>query len=132
MPIVLDNLNMGLNHDTQATLSPHSSQYTASQHSIGGLMIPPSQSSFTGGPVGGLDLLSVRGDYGTGTRRRTNMVLDDDDLGIEADGILREEEQQPSKADRPVPVGIGGLLLYSQLHSVCLPAMSCKFPANDS
>lgn len=121
MPFDLDNLNLNIDvyHDTQATLSPHSSQHTASQHSIGGLMLPPSQSSFTGGPVGGLDLLSIRGDSGAGTRRRTDMVLADDDLGftIEADGTFREEEQEPSTAPREVPVGIGGVLLYSQLHS---------------
>ncbi|EME48973.1 hypothetical protein DOTSEDRAFT_19460 [Dothistroma septosporum NZE10] len=119
MPVDLDNLDFDINHDTQTTLSPESPQYTSSQHSIGGLMIPPSRSSFIGGPVGGLDLLSVRGDYGSGTQGRTGMVLEDDDLGfvIETDGTFREEEPQPSKADRPVPVGIGGLRLYSQLHS---------------
>lgn len=89
MPVDLDNINFTYMEDTQQTsLSSHGSAVsrtiTGSQQSIGGLVIPPSNSSFAGGPVRGADLFSVRGDSGPGTAVKTApRDLVDDDLGLD-------------------------------------------------
>lgn len=75
-----------LNEDTQVfSQSPAGdrSLTNASQQSIGGLMIPTSNNSFVGGPVGGFDLFSVHGDSGPGTTKVPAQLLDEDDLGLD-------------------------------------------------
>lgn len=103
MPLDLDRLDfdMTTTEDSQrSTLSPHSSQMTiGSHHSIGGLVIPQSASSFVGGPVGGLGGLSVRGDSGAGVRsglfqpREHEGFLEDDlNMVIDEDGNIRMDD----------------------------------------
>lgn len=100
MPVDLDrlDLDMAMAEDSQrSTLSPHSSQLSGigfgSQQDIGGLIIPPSASSFLGGPVSGFGGFSVRGDSGAGTRVDQHGFLDDDlGFAIDDDGNLRMSE----------------------------------------
>lgn len=86
IPLDLDNLTFsGLaNDDSQSILSPHNSQLDAPQQYVGDLMLPPSQSSFAGGPTGGLDLLSARRDSGREARFEPPRLLEDD-IGITID-----------------------------------------------
>ena len=101
MPIDLDNLNFDIvttEESQRSTLSPHSSQLTGvglgSQQEIGGLIIPPSASSFIGGPVGGMGGFGVRGDSDAGTRLGPEGLYEDD-LGIyiEDDGNVRISDE---------------------------------------
>ncbi|KAK3706655.1 R8 protein [Vermiconidia calcicola] len=109
MPMDLDRLDfdMATTDDShRSTLSPHSSQLTGvgigSQHDIGGLIIPPSASSFIGGPVGGMAGLSVRGDSGAGARAGQGGFLDDDlGLEIDFDGNLRMSDAAPRQLRVP-------------------------------
>jgi hypothetical protein len=82
-------LDLTVNEKSQySSLSPHDSQLTnggiASHHEIGGLIIPQSASSFIGGPVGGFDDISVRGDSGAGRPRAGRTTLNED-IGLEID-----------------------------------------------
>lgn len=91
MPVDLDRLdfNATSGEESQRTLSPHDSQISLSQHYAGDLIIPPSASSFLGGPVGGFGGLSVRGDSGAGRRFEPAGFLDDDlGISIEPDGTM--------------------------------------------
>jgi hypothetical protein len=111
----LDQLNLDnveLDDGVQSLLSPHGSQTTSrSQQSISGLMLPPSQSSFAGGPVGGFGSFGMLGDSGRGSNHRSTQpaqLLDDEPLWtVNNDGTMNfddvEGEQQPSpsrQADR--------------------------------
>ena len=101
----LDHLDfdMTITEDSQRSsiLSPHSSQLSGSailsQQTSGGLLIPPSASSFIGGPVGGFGSFGIWSDSGAGTRlgsgnfqRDENEGLLDDDLGlvVQDDGTM--------------------------------------------
>ena len=114
----LDMLNNNLLEDTQQfSQSPGGgrSLTIASQQSIGGLMIPTSNNSFGGGPVGGLDLFGVRGDSGPGIARVPARLLDDDDLGLDlgmpiassGPGPVRQPRGPLARADRTDPVSEG-------------------------
>ncbi|PPJ54262.1 hypothetical protein CBER1_05167 [Cercospora berteroae] len=98
-----DNLDIEFNEETQQlSQSPGGSRRSitnGSQQSIGGLVIPSSNNSFVGGPVGGTDLFSVRGDSGPGTTRVPAQLLDDDDLGLD----MGFDEYLPGGADGSVP-----------------------------
>jgi hypothetical protein len=83
------DLDLTVNEESQySSLSPHNSQLTnggiALRHEIGGLIIPQSTSSFIGGPVGGFDDISVRGDTGAGRPRAGRTTLNED-IGVEID-----------------------------------------------
>jgi len=97
------NLDIELNEETQQlSQSPDGSRRSitnGSQQSIGGLVIPTSNNSFVGGPVGGMDLFSVRGDSGPGTTRVPAQLLDDDDLGLD----MGFDEDLPGGADGSFP-----------------------------
>lgn len=108
MNLNLDNLNFGqlnidstmLLDDPQSSLSPHSTQLTdASQQSIGGLMLPPSASSFQGGPVGGSDLFGLRGNSESGANVQPARMLEDDLFVVGDDGTMNFDDipiRQPS------------------------------------
>lgn len=105
----LEMLNNNLMAETQQfSQSPNGSRSltNASQQSIGGLMIPTSNNSFGGGPVGGLDLFGVRGDSGHGTAKSPARLLDDDDLGLDlgmpvmSSGPVRQPRGPATGADR--------------------------------
>lgn len=106
LPLDLDNLDFTTDQQSQRSgsfLSPHSSQLTtATPQDIGGLIIPGSASSFSGGPVGGG--LSVRGDSGAGTRLGSGLfqLLLEDDLGlnIDDDGNMRFDDEAPARQAR--------------------------------
>ncbi|KAM3415757.1 hypothetical protein BST61_g9268 [Cercospora zeina] len=96
------NLEIDLNEETQQfSQSPRGrgSVTTGSQHSIGGLMIPTSNNSFAGGPVGGLDFFSVQGDSAPGSTRVPAQLLDEDDLGLD----MGFESELPGGADADAP-----------------------------
>lgn len=101
MNMDLDDLNFGqlnidsttLHEDLQSSLSPQSSQMTnASQHSIGGLMLPPSASSFAGGPVGGSDLFGLRANSESGTNVQPARMLEDDLFIVGDDGTMNFDD----------------------------------------
>lgn len=105
MVIGLDSLN------GSAGLTPEKSQRSgASLQDFGGaLMMPPSASSFPGGPVGAGGNMSVRGDFGAGTRIENGLFQQDeatglleDDLGmqIDADGNFVLDDDIPTAAVR--------------------------------
>lgn len=118
MNMNLDNLNFSdlnldsaiLHEESQSTLSPHNSQMTnGSQQSIGGLMLPPSASSFPGGPVGGSDLFGLRGNSESGTKLQPAIMLEDDLFMVGDDGTMNFDDlpiRQPSvavKSTQPPP-----------------------------
>lgn len=111
MPLDFGDLGLGnavLDGSQAATLSPYNSQLTGAgigtPQEIGGLQIPPSASSFVGGPVrgsAGLGDLSARS--GSAAARRVDIGGLDDDLGlaIDEDGnllIADEQVRQPTVA----------------------------------
>lgn len=92
-------------------IAPESSQHGHGlvQDFGGALMMPPSASSFAGGPVGGGRLFSVRGDSGAGSRIGGGLFQQDeahgmleDDLGmqIDADGNFVLDEDMPTEPAR--------------------------------
>lgn len=112
MPMDLDRLDFDktITEDSQrSTLSPHDSQMSigGSQHTIGGLVIPPSFSSSVGGPVGGFGSLSIRGDSGAGSRfAEPARVLDlDPAFEVLEDGTMRMSEAPLRQPAGPRAVG---------------------------
>jgi hypothetical protein len=111
--LALDELNyeqLDVDDGAQSLLSPHGSQTTNfSQQSVGGLMLPPSDSSFAGGPVGGFGSFGILGDSGRGSKHRFDQpvqLLDDDPIfTVEDDGTMNfdaglEDQQQRSPSRR--------------------------------
>jgi hypothetical protein len=101
------------------TLSPHNSQPAdagiGTPEDVGGLIIPPSASSFLGGPVGGAGRISVRGDSGAGSRADRPGFLDDDlGLIIDEEGNVQMTDAQPREIGGPsvrqesTGFGVGG------------------------
>ena len=100
------NYDMGALGGSQGyTLSPYNSQPAdagvGTPEDVGGLIIPPSASSFLGGPVGGAGRISVRGDSGAGSRAGRPGFLDDDL------GLVIDEEGNVQMTDAP-PRETGG------------------------
>jgi meiotic recombination protein REC8 len=107
MPDLVTDLD-SLQESSQITpKGPEGSQrsYGLDQNLAGALMMPPSASSFPGGPVGGGRKSSVRGDSGAGSRIGAGFFQQDeahgileDDLGmqIDADGNLVLDEDMPA------------------------------------
>ncbi|GAB7359986.1 hypothetical protein MBLNU230_g7510t1 [Neophaeotheca triangularis] len=101
MPMDLDMLDLDLTTagDSQrTTLSPHGSQMTdmGSQQSIGGLIIPPSASSFGGGDFRGLSLGAESGvgsRLGRATQEPAPLYEDDLGLAIDDDGDVAMRDQ---------------------------------------
>lgn len=86
MPMDMDDPNFemtALQSSQLESLSPRKSYSASSQYSVGGLIIPPSASSATGGVIGGLDLFNDRDSSAFARRQESARLLDDDDLGIE-------------------------------------------------
>jgi len=92
-------------------IAPESSQHGHGlvQDFGGALMMPPSASSFSGGPVGGARPFSDRGDSGAGVRVGGGLFQQDeahgmleDDLGmqIDADGNFVVDEDMPTEPVR--------------------------------
>lgn len=84
----------GLLEEAQhSVLSPHHSQRTsvgtASIHDIGGLVIPPSASSYGTGPLGGPNGFSSHGDSNAGLRTHIGGLDDDLGLVIDEDGNIQ-------------------------------------------
>lgn len=101
MNINLENLNLSdlnldsttLNDVSQSNLSPGSSRMTiASQQSIGGLMLPPSASSLSGGPVVGSDLFGIRGNSELAANIQPARLLEDDLFVIGDDGTMNFDD----------------------------------------
>ncbi|SMR42052.1 unnamed protein product [Zymoseptoria tritici ST99CH_1E4] len=115
----LDQVNfdqMDVEDGAQSLLSPHNSQTTnRSQQSIGGLMLPPSQSSFAGGPVGGgFGSFGITGDSGRGSKIRSTQpaqLLDDEPMWtVNNDGTMSFDDdlggvQQPQSPARQIDRG---------------------------
>ncbi|OQN96453.1 hypothetical protein B0A48_17509 [Cryoendolithus antarcticus] len=100
----------GMGDSQRSTLSPRSSQLTAPFADIGGILIPQSDSSFAGGPVGGGRAFSVLGDSGAGSRTGSGAPhepegLLEDDLGmvIDEEGNVTMVEDMPAQqSEAPV------------------------------
>jgi len=101
MPTDLDSLQ----DPSQVAFESSQRNHGLVQDFGGAVMMPPSTSSFPGGPVGGGRQLSVRGDSGTGTRIGSGLFQQDeahgmleDDLGmqIDADGNFVLDEDMPT------------------------------------
>ena len=113
--VPLDLANMDLDLSTigasqGSTLSPHNSQLAGigigSPEDVGGLIIPPSASSFIGGPVGGLDDFDIRGDSGAGSRIERGGFLDDDlGLVIDEEGNMVMTDAPPQQPRAPLVSG---------------------------
>ena len=92
-----------------SALSPHNSQLPdagiGSPEDVGGLIVPPSASSF-GGTVGGAGKISVRGDSGAGSRAKRPGFLDDDlGLIIDEEGNVQMIDMAPRQPGGPSVIG---------------------------
>lgn len=109
--VPFDLESMGLDISTTggsqgSALSPHNSQLAGtgigSPDDIGGLIIPPDDSSLIGGPVGGVAGFSMRGDSVAGSRIERQAFLDDDlGLSIDEDGNLQMMDAPPLQPKAP-------------------------------
>lgn len=102
--IALDVSTIGSSQ--RSTLSPHNSQLAnvgmSSPDDIGGLIIPPDDSSLIGGSVSGVGGFGMRGDSGAGSRTERQAFLDDDlGLAIDEDGNLQMTDAPPRQPSMP-------------------------------
>ena len=93
-----------------STFTPHKAQLAGvgigSPDDIGGIIIPPDDSSFIGGPVGGMGGFSLRGDSGACSRIERQAFLDDDlGLAIDEDGNLQMTDAPPRQTRAPLVRG---------------------------
>lgn len=98
-----------LQDSSQATPEDSQRSHGFVQDLGGALMMPPSASSFAGGPAGGGRQLSVRGESGAGSRIGSGLFQQDeahgmleDDLGmqIDVDGNFVLDEDMPTEPIR--------------------------------
>ena len=137
----------GLGWSQGSTFSPHNSQLASagigSPEDVGGLIIPPSASSFLGGPVGGVGRIGMRGDSGAGSRTDRPGFLDDDlGLIIDGEGNMQMTDVAPRQPGAPsvrgestgyggggsrVDLGSGGA--QNRQDMVCLSFDSMLYPS---